>query len=69
VTPATSAVFPIQKHEFSAGCALGRATQQSGPAGCTKGRVGELQKRAGRRAAEQGGPFDTRANCVKNDLL
>ena len=55
MTPATSAVFPIQKHEFSAGC--------------TKGRVGELQKRAGRRAAEQGGPFDTRANCVKNDLL
>ena len=119
------AVFPIEKHEFSAGCikgraktdgpasctlgrpaqeseptgcTKGRAAQQSAtegctkrrtaqqsapegcikkraaqdePAGCTTGRAGGLQKNGGlhintcRRAAEKGGPFDTRRTALK----
>ena len=63
------AVFPIEKHEFSAGCTKGRANtgraselhiradaQQSESTGCTKGRAGGLHNRARRRAAPKGGP-------------
>ena len=94
------AVFPIEKHEFSAGrraalkggpkqggpasCTLGRSAQQSAPegctrragglhirAGCTTERAGGLQKNGGlhintcRRAAEKGGPFNTRQTALK----
>ena len=52
------------------------AAQKGGPAVCRNWQAGEqqMQKLAGRRphinacwrAAENGGPFDTRADCVKN---
>ena len=62
------AVFPIKKHEFSAGCTkgraktggpanctLGRPAQESEPTCCNKGRAGGPHDRARGRAALKGG--------------
>jgi len=51
------AVFPIEKHEFSAGCTKG-GPKQGGPASCTLGRPAQQSAPEGctKRRAAQGGP-------------
>ena len=55
------AVFPIEKHEFSAGCTKGRA-KTDGPASCTLGRPAQESEPTGctKKRAAQGGP----ASCT-----
>ena len=72
------AVFPIEKHEFSAGCTkgwaktggpasctLGRPAQESEPTGCTKGRAAQQSAPEGctKKRAAQGG-LHNRADCT-----